>query len=137
MAFRLPLSIKIILTSYCFLCKLGYDVVFPRLTSSLQSYIYSAKISIHFINISISPECLSCILRVQVVMGSWHGFRRLIWGLTCCLCLLSVCFSNASAHWHTHQLVERHLTEESAQAHLSFMLLLCPLVKHLRGLLFS
>lgn len=90
MAFRFSLSIKIILTSYSLpLCKLGYDVVFPRLTSSLQSYIYSAKISIHFINISISPECLSCILRVQVWV---HGmdFRRLIWGLTCCL-VFSLC----------------------------------------------
>ena len=71
------------------LCKLGYDVVFPRLTSSLQSYIYFAKISIRFINISISPECLNCVLSVQVWV---HGMdvRRLIWGLTCCL-VFSLC----------------------------------------------
>ena len=119
------------------LCKLGYDVVFPRLTSSLQSYIYSAKISIRFINISISPECLNCILSVQVWV---HGmdFRRLIWGLTCCLFFsLCACFKCQCSPAHPRQLVARQLIEELAQAHRSFTLLLGPLVKHLRGLLFS
>lgn len=139
MAFRFSLSIKIILTSYCLSLQAGiWRMFFPDFfTSSLQSYIYSAKISIHFINISISPECLSCILRVS--MGSWHGFQKAYLGAWDMLPrLLCVFFKCQRSLAHPRQLVERHsLTEESAQAHLSFMLLLCPIVKHLRGLLFS
>lgn len=85
-----------------------------------------------YVLLAFFPECLNSILIVHVWV---HGmdFRRLVWGLTCCLifslCMVFKCQYSAA---HPHQLEVSHITgEEStqAQAYHSFTLFLCLLAQ--------